>query len=50
MRGRSWKPRGKRDSIMKNTINHVKGLGVYCPRDIGKPSKDLKQRKDVIII
>lgn len=35
---------------MKDTINHVKGLGFYCPRDIRKPLKDLKQRKYINLV
>lgn len=32
---------------MKDTLNHSKGSGLYCLKNIEKPSKELKQRKDV---
>lgn len=46
VRGKVENQGGERDYIIKDTLNHVKTLGLYFPRNIGKPLKDLKQRKD----
>lgn len=37
VQGRSWKSGERGTKIMKGTINHVKCLGLYCPRDIEMP-------------
>jgi hypothetical protein len=33
---------------MKDAVSPVKKLGLYC-NDMGKPLKDLKQIKDIVI-